>query len=162
MKKNQLFKRISSISVVVCGLTMISTLAYASSMNALMKNKWQGSGASNAEVLPSALNKCKLNMKNNSVVCLSDPIEKTTKIAELVYTTEAEIGNFKGKSFTISFRRNYTYIMGTDLDDPDAPLPKEQTGWEKTKTVLKCKIAKGKGVVTCTDNTNKEVKFSKM
>jgi len=162
MNINRLFKRVSSIAVITFSLAMSSTIVYASSMNALMKNKWQGSGAKNAEVLPSTVNKCKLNMKNNSVVCVSDKIEKTTKIAELVYTTESEIANFKGKSFTISFRRNYTYVMGADLDDPDAPLPKEQVGWEKTKTVLKCKIAKGKNVVTCTDSANKEVKFSRM
>ena len=59
---------------------------------------------------------CKLKMKTNSLVCTSDKISKTTKIAELVYVTEAEIGNFKGKTVTISYRRNYHYVMGVDLD----------------------------------------------
>ena len=141
-------------------LTVFCSTASASSMNTLLKNKWLGLGAKNAEVLPSALNKCKLKMKTNSVVCTTDKIEKTTKIAELIYVTEAEISNFKGKGFTISFRRNYTYVMGTDLDDPDAPLPKEQLGWEKAKTVLTCKIAGG--AISCMDQAKKEVQFSKL
>ena len=157
---NKTFTQIIITTVISFILGAVSTSAFASSMNTVLKNQWLGLGAKNAEYLPSALNKCKLKMKTNSVVCTTDKIEVTTNIAELIYVTEAEISNFKGKGFTISFRRNYTYVMGTDLDDPDAPLPKEQLGWEKTKTVLKCKIAKGS--VSCMDSKNTKLQFSKL
>jgi len=157
---NKSFTRLFASALVTILIGAFSTAASASSMNTLLKNKWLGLGAKNAEVLPSALNKCKLKMKTNSVVCTTNKIEKETKIAELIYITEAEISNFKGKGFTISFRRNYTYVMGTDLDDPDAPLPTEQLGWEKTKKVLTCKIAGN--AISCMDAAKKEVKFSKL
>jgi len=145
---------------MMAGIAMLlSYSAHGSSMNSIMSNQWALDGSASAEILPSDVNSCKLHMKSNSLRCKSQKIEKETMTADLVYETEAEIGNFKGKGFTISHRRNYHVVIPTDMDNPDAKPVTIQEGWEPSKTVLKCSMKDA--VVTCKGADGQSQLYSK-
>ncbi|MCK4742259.1 MAG: hypothetical protein KAT25_00415 [Sulfuriflexus sp.] len=143
----------------MAGIGMLfSFAAHGSAMNSIMSNQWALNGSDNAEILPSELNNCKLHMKSNSLRCKSSRIEKETMVADLVYEMESEIGNFKGKGFTISHRRNFLVVIPTDMDNPDAKPVEIQEGWEAAQSV-KCTM-KGAAVV-CKDAAGKKHLYSK-
>lgn len=137
---------------------LLSFAAHGSSMNAVMSNQWALDGSSSAEILPSELNNCKLHMKSNSLRCKSKRIEKETMTADLVYEMEAEIGNFKGKGFTISHRRNFLVVIPTDMDNPNAAPVEIVEGWEAAQS-LKCTMKDV--VVSCKGADGKNHLYSK-
>ena len=137
---------------------LLSFAAHGSAMNSIMSSQWALDGSASAEILPSDLNNCKLHMKSNSLRCKSKKIEKETMVADLVYEMEAEIGNFKGKGFTISHRRNFLVVIPTDMDNPDAKPVEIQEGWEAAQSV-KCTMKKA--VVTCKGSDGKNHLYSK-
>ena len=145
-------------SMVGIGM-LLSLTAHGSAMNSIMSSKWALDGTASAEILPSEMNNCKLHMKSNSLRCKSKRIEKETMTADLVYETEAEIGNFKGKGFTISHRRNFLVVIPSDMDNPDAKPVDIQEGWEAARHVMNCTMKDA--VVSCQGSDGKKSLYSK-
>jgi hypothetical protein len=82
------------------------------------------------------------------------------KNAEVVYVTEAEISAVSGNgTFEITHRRFFSYVMPTDLDDPDGKMPDISEGWEKKRHKLSCTLTTGK--VSCSDENKQQITFNK-
>jgi hypothetical protein len=53
--------------------------------------------------------------------------------------TSSEISGFKGNKFTISPRRNFSYVMPLDADNPNAKPPSFKEG-ENTMPKMQCTL----------------------
>jgi hypothetical protein len=108
-------------------------------------------------VLPSAINSCQIN--KSKVTCKSTEVTAVLDQADVVYTAESELTKFKGnKSFELSYKRNFKYVMPLDPDDPNATLPFRE-GLEKTASIYACTILSDR-LIRCKNDKGRLLSFT--
>jgi TPR repeat protein len=107
--------------------------------------------------LPSAINSCQVN--KTKVICQSAEVTAVLDSADVIYTANAELGQFKGnKSFVLSYKRDFKYVMPLDPDDPTSVVPFKE-GPEKTASVYNCTILSDR-LIRCKNDKGKLLSFT--
>jgi tetratricopeptide (TPR) repeat protein len=107
--------------------------------------------------LPSAINSCQFS--KNKVNCKSGEVTAVLDTADVVYTAESELSQFKSKkTFVLSYKRNFTYVMPLDLDNPNAKVEYRE-GPEKTSHVYDCTILSDR-LIRCRNSKGHQISFT--
>lgn len=119
----------------------------------LLGSLWSKNGEP-ALNMPSAVNNCV--EKGTKIVCLSEKMERSTTLAQVVYQVETTFVKFKKDGeFLASYRVNNVFVLPEDPDDP-SPNPEDVPpyGWQ-SPTLIKCQI-NGSKMECVNDNFKKE------